>query len=66
MTRQECPGFVLSGFRLKGRGKCIESVMTNLVVKLRGSHRNTTVRVREEHLWFSISKRLLILTWCRY
>lgn len=50
MTRYECPAFVLSGFRLPGTGKCVESVMTNLKVNLGDSHRNTANRVRQERL----------------
>ena len=61
----QCLAFLFSGFKLQGRRKYIESLMTNPEVKSWDGPRNPANRLWEECWWFSTSKLLLILTWHR-
>ena len=63
--RYQCLAFLFSGFKLQGRRKYIESLMTNPEVKSWDGPRNPANRLWEECWWFSTSKLLLILTWHR-
>lgn len=63
--QHQCLAFLLSGFKLQGRRRYIESAMTNPEVKLWDGPRNPANRVWEECWWFTTSKPLLILTWHR-